>query len=86
MNKVKILGISLGSTFYIGFILLGAFIFLSMTNYIYKKYRKRVNNSENLFNVSNSKETFISILDVLILDLILIALTSRISYTFLLNP
>ena len=67
MNKIQFLGISLGASLTLGLVLLMSYVYVILYNYLYKKYRSRLNKAENLFNVSTSKETFVSMLDVVLI-------------------
>jgi H+/gluconate symporter-like permease len=69
--KISILGFSVGLSVYIGIVLLIAYIYVVLYNYLFKKYRARLQQNKNLFDTSSSKETFISMIDVLLITLLL---------------
>jgi hypothetical protein len=69
--KMSILGFSVGLSVYIGIVLLIAYIYVVLYNYLFKKYRARLQQNKNLFDTSSSKETFISMIDVLLITLLL---------------
>lgn len=66
MNSVNVMGLSFTTTFAIGILLLIAYIYVILYNYLYKKYRSKFEKSENIFNVKSPKETFISMIDVIL--------------------
>lgn len=69
--KINILGFSVGLSVYIGIVLLIAYIYVILYNYLFKKFSARLQQNKNLFDTSSSKETFISMIDVLLITLLL---------------
>lgn len=69
-TKFQILGYTLSASFAIGLILLAAYVYVILYNYLYKKYRNKLNENNEIFDVSSPKETFISMLDVILIGML----------------
>ena len=67
---VNAMGWSVGLSVAFGLILLHSFVYISILNYLYRKYRPRFENKTNIFDTSSSKETFYSMLDALLIGLV----------------
>ena len=69
ISKIQILGVTLNLTFTIGLVLLVAYVYVILYNYLYKKYRKRMSEyySKDFFDVSSPGATIVSMIDVLLI-------------------